>query len=157
MPKFAKGQSGNAAGRPKGSKNARTLLIESLGAGLPDLLEVTRQAALGGDMTAMRLLLDRALPMTKQVNDTVDLPGLLEADSLTGKATAVLNAIASGELPPDIGSSLVTAINSTARVAELDALAARLSQVEEKMGLADRVNRARARVIAARTQQETSE
>jgi len=157
VSKFSKGQSGNPAGRPQGSKNARTLLIESLGAGLPDLLEVTRQAALGGDMTAMRLLLDRALPMSKQVNDTVDLPGLLEAGSLTDKATAVLNAIASGDLPPDIGSSLVTAINSTARVAELDALANRISQVEEKIGLADRISRARARVMAAREQQEITE
>lgn len=155
MSKFIKGQSGNPAGRTRGSKNARTLLIESLRNGLPELLEATRQAALGGDMTAMRFLLDRALPMSKQVNENVEMPELLRAETLTDKATAVLNAVAAGNLPPDVGSHMVTAITSTARVAELDALAARITHVEENLGLADRIRRARERAHLDLAKRET--
>ena len=62
MTKFAKGQSGNPAGRPKGSKNKSTRFMELLEDDLPDLIAVLREKALDGDMNAMRLLLERLVP-----------------------------------------------------------------------------------------------
>lgn len=62
MTKFAKGQSGNPAGRPKGSKNKSTLFVELLEDDLPGLISVLRGKALDGDMNAMRLLLERLVP-----------------------------------------------------------------------------------------------
>lgn len=146
MARFKPGQSGNPAGRKPGTKTARTRITEALASDLPGLLETTKQAALGGDMVAMRLLLERALPVNKQACALLDLPAMQEATDLTGKATAVLDAIASGEVPPDVGAQLVTAITGAARVAELDALTARLDDMEERMGLADRIRKARERV-----------
>lgn len=146
MARFQKGQSGNPAGRKPGTKTARTKLVEALDADLPDLLDATKQKALEGDMVAMRLLLERALPVRRQACEPIDLPAMKSATNLTEKAGAVLDAIASGEIPPDVGAQLMTAISTTARVAELDALTDRIREVEERLGLAERMRAARLRV-----------
>src|SRR5262249_39105368 len=60
---FQKGQSGNLAGRPPGSRNEATLAAEILLEGEAEAL--TRQAielALEGDRTALKLCLERILP-----------------------------------------------------------------------------------------------
>ena len=62
MPKFIKGQSGNPAGRPAGSKNKNAQFRELLEDDLPALASVLRAKALEGDMNAMRLLLERLVP-----------------------------------------------------------------------------------------------
>ena len=62
MPKYTKGQSGNPAGRPVGSKNKCTQFRELLEEDLLALVSVLRDKALEGDMNAMRLLLERLIP-----------------------------------------------------------------------------------------------
>lgn len=70
---FQEGQSGNPAGRPKGSKDKRTELRELLEPHAPALIEKAVSMALEGDTTAMKMCLDRILPAMKSVevkNDT---------------------------------------------------------------------------------------
>jgi Family of unknown function (DUF5681) len=58
--RFQEGQSGNPNGRPKGSLNATTLAAQALLEGEAEAL--TRKAidlAKGGDITALRLCIDR--------------------------------------------------------------------------------------------------
>ena len=71
MPKFTKGQSGNPAGRPIGSKNKCTQFRELLEDDLPALVSVLRDKALEGDMNAMRLLLERLVPKVQVVDMNV--------------------------------------------------------------------------------------
>src|SRR5689334_11133102 len=63
---FSKGASGNPSGRPPGSRNKATLLMESM---LENEAEkLTRQVikmALKGDITALRLCLERLIPPRK--------------------------------------------------------------------------------------------
>lgn len=68
MAKFTKGQSGNPAGRPVGSKNKCTQFRELLEDDLPALVSVLRDKALDGDMNAMRLLLERLVPKVQVVD-----------------------------------------------------------------------------------------
>lgn len=68
MAKFTKGQSGNPAGRPVGSKNKCTQFRELLEDDLPALVSVLRDKALEGDMNAMRLLLERLVPKVQVVD-----------------------------------------------------------------------------------------
>jgi hypothetical protein len=73
--KFVKGQSGNPAGRPKGSKNAITLLKQSLELQLreqaaPDLgavLDKAVELALDGNPAMIKMLLE--MHMSKGLND----------------------------------------------------------------------------------------
>jgi hypothetical protein len=71
--KFPKGTSGNPAGRPRGSRNRSTVLIESL---LQEEAEpLTRkliEMAKAGDPIAMRLCMDRLSPARK--DRPIDLP-----------------------------------------------------------------------------------
>ncbi len=58
--RFRPGQSGNPSGRPKGARHKATMAVEALLNGEADA--ITRKAidaALAGDMTAIRLCLDR--------------------------------------------------------------------------------------------------
>ena len=71
MARFAKGQSGNPAGRPAGSKNKCTQFRELLEDDLPALVSVLRDKALEGDMNAMRLLLERLVPKVQVVDMNV--------------------------------------------------------------------------------------
>lgn len=70
---FQKGRSGNPLGRPKGSKNKTTILREAmqqkadrmLSKEVPQVLAVVIRAAKGGDMSAAKMILDRAVPVKK--------------------------------------------------------------------------------------------
>ena len=63
-------------GRPKGSKNNSTVFKEVIKAGFEekfqkdflDVLDTTIKEAKAGNMTAVKLLFDRALPVTKAVD-----------------------------------------------------------------------------------------
>ena len=74
MPKFTKGQSGNPAGRPSGSKNKANQFVDLLEDDLPALVLVLRDRALHGDMLAMRLLLERLVPKVQVVDMSIQ-PG----------------------------------------------------------------------------------
>ena len=58
---FKPGQSGNPAGKPKGTRNATTLALEALLDGqAAALTQKAIDLALAGDMAALRLCLDRS-------------------------------------------------------------------------------------------------
>ena len=79
---FQKGKSGNPLGRPKGSKNKSTILREAmlaktdrmLSKEVPKVLMVVLEAAKNGDMSAAKMILDRAVPVKKAGADDDALP-----------------------------------------------------------------------------------
>ena len=80
--KFQKGMSGNPKGRPKGSKNKSTILREAmetktdrmLSREVPKVLKVVIAAAIKGDMSAAKMILDRAVPVIKAGDGGDGLP-----------------------------------------------------------------------------------
>jgi hypothetical protein len=77
--KFLKGQSGNPAGRPKGSKNQTNLvkqaiegqLVDELANNAGDILAKAISLAKQGDPTMIKLLLDKLLPTAR--NDILNV------------------------------------------------------------------------------------
>src|ERR687887_1160830 len=100
MP-FEKGESGNPAGRPPGSRNRATLLMESLLA--DDAEAIGRKAvemAKGGDLAAIRLCVDRLAPARKGKPVLFELPPLEKpADSVVA-AGKIADAVAAGASAP---------------------------------------------------------
>jgi Family of unknown function (DUF5681) len=99
---FVKGQSGNPAGKPKGTRHATTLAAEALLGGEAEAL--TRKAielGLAGDTVALRLCLERIMPARKSRYVSFNLPAVDAASDLAPAFSAVLAAMASGELAPD--------------------------------------------------------
>jgi hypothetical protein len=79
---FVKGQSGNLAGRPKGTHDRRTELRELLEPHAGALIKKAVEMAMAGDTTAMKLCLERILPAVKSVEinpgaDLIDLKSVI--------------------------------------------------------------------------------
>jgi Family of unknown function (DUF5681) len=131
MP-FQKGESGNPAGRPRGSRNRATLLMESLLA--DDAEAIGRKAiemAKQGDMAAIRLCMDRLSPPRKGEPVAFELPPLDKpADSVAAAATIVA-AVAAGELTPSEAAELAKVIDVYVRAIETKAFDERLTKLEE--------------------------
>ena len=116
------GQSGNPLG-PKPGASCRALLMarewtESVG--LPRLME----AAEGGDMDAIKLLVQLGMPRTKAV--TVPQP-------LPSSPAGVLDAMASGELDADTASTAMGAHLTAAKIKELADLETRIQALERAL------------------------
>jgi Family of unknown function (DUF5681) len=128
---FQKGESGNPAGRPRGSRNRATLLMESLLA--DDAEAIGRKAiemAKQGDMAAIRLCMDRLSPPRKGEPVAFELPPLDKpADSVVAAATIVA-AVAAGELTPSEGADLAKVIDVYVRAIETKAFDERLTKIE---------------------------
>lgn len=121
------GQSGNPKGRPHGVGEVAKLRAAIAG-NVPAILESLTTAALAGDVQAARLLLERALPPIKPVEQPQPLS--LPDGTLTVQGRAVLAAVAAGELAPGQGAALLGAIGTLARVAEVDELTRRIEALE---------------------------
>lgn len=116
------GQSGNPAGRPKGSRNRANLAVEEL----QDLLGANA-AALGselvglaraGNMVALRLCIDRLMPAPRNRPVNVELPAIENAGDAAQAHLAVLGAVCAGELAPAEGLQVGRVIEATMRALE---------------------------------------
>lgn len=125
---FKPGQSGNPAGKKPGSGALQKLRAE-LQVVMPEIVTQLIDMALGGDLQAMRLLLDRGYPPTKATEQPVEID-MPDDGSLTIQGRAVLSAVARGDLAPGQGAQLLAAIGSLARVIEIDELTQRIDKLE---------------------------
>lgn len=126
------GQSGNPAGRKKGSINAATRLRKMID--VEALIQRLSESAAKGNTRAAELLLDRALPPLRAVAEPVQMPGLAVAATLTAKAEAIVALAAEGKLSPDVATAMLGAIGQLAKAAEIDELARRIAALEEAHG-----------------------
>ena len=132
--RFQAGRSGNPAGRPKGSRHATTLAVEALLEGEAET--ITRkaiEAAKGGDMVAIRLVLDRICPPRKSRAIQLDLPAIGDASGVSSAQQAVIKAVCEGELLLDEAHLLSGLLEARRRALELVELEARLSELETNM------------------------
>ncbi len=113
---FAKGQSGNPAGRPRGARNRATRIAQLLLDG--EAAALSRKAielALAGDALALKLCLDRILAPQRRRAVELDLPPLREAADLVGAMTAISAAAARGEITPAEAFELAQVIDTAIR------------------------------------------
>ena len=128
--KFRPGESGNPGGRPKGTIDRRTALLKDLENDLPSMIDTLKTKALEGDLQALKILIDRVMPVRKSSYEPVSIPMLAEAASLTAKADAVITSTAEGSLAPDIAAQLINALGTAAKIEEVTELRARVEALE---------------------------
>ena len=129
---FIKGQSGNPQGRPKGS-GLSAQLRAAIEQDAPSIIAAMIEQAKAGDIQAAKALLDRVLPALKPESQAIDLPELVQAQSLADKAQTVIDSTGAGEISPSAAADMVSAIAGLARVVEVTALQQRLDELERMM------------------------
>ena len=130
--RFSKGQSGNPAGKPKGARNRTTLAVEALMEG--DAEAITRkaiEAALAGDMVAIRMVLDRIAPGPKDRAVPFDMPELKAPADAPLIISALLKAVALGDLAPSEAEAVAKLVEFYRRSVETANIEARLKLVED--------------------------
>lgn len=127
--RFKKGVSGNPSGRPVGTKNHSTLLRESLEGKGKAIASVVVDAAMNGDMTAAKLILERVMPPLRPTDAPIQI-NLPQDQGLAGSSWAILQAAADGDLAPDTAAKLIASVSQLARITEIDELQHRIEALE---------------------------
>lgn len=130
---FQKGQSGNPAGRKKGHRFPALRALDAIGQENAEALvaEVT-QKALGGDMVAARILLDRCWPAPKGRLIPLNLPPITDMASVAQAGAAVLKALGEALITVDEAASLINILNQQRQIFETEVLERRLLALEER-------------------------
>ena len=123
------GESGNPAGRKPGSGEVAKMRA-AMAEHVPALLAVLMERALGGDLGAARLLLERTIAPLKASEQAAPLT--LPDGTLTEQGRAVVAAVAAGELAPGQGAALLASLGTLAKLAEADELTRRIEALEAR-------------------------
>ena len=127
--RFGRGNSG----RPVGARNRITREAEAILDGEASAL--TRKAvelALAGDLTALRLCLDRILPARRDRPVEVDLPTVETAADHAPALAAVAAAVALGELAPAEGKAVAEVLELHRKAIETAELERRIADLEAR-------------------------
>ena len=130
---FQKGKSGNPNGRPQGSRNKATILAQNLLDGEAEVL--TRKAielAKEGDITALRLCLERLVPTRKDNPINFNLPEINSPSDLSKVTATVAKAVAESILTPTEGELVSKILERHVKALELTDIENRVRILEEK-------------------------
>jgi hypothetical protein len=95
-----------------------------------DVVSAVLEAAKGGDMQAARIILDRICPPRKERPISCKLPKLEDSRDLVAGISAVIAAVANGELTPSEGQALASLIETQRRTLETEGIEQRLMALE---------------------------
>lgn len=130
---FGKGRSGNPAGRPKGSRNRVAAALDLVFDNAAEKVAAKAiEMALEGDQQALRMCLDRLVPPRKDRPVTFDLPPIEKTADLPKATSAILHAMAAGELTPAEAADVSKSVDVHVRAIEVHDLHERLARIEER-------------------------
>ncbi|MGZ8934970.1 MAG: DUF5681 domain-containing protein [Methylobacter sp.] len=127
MAQFQKGVSGNPKGRKPGVTPGAKVR-QAIEKRADDILQSVINAAIGGDIQACKILLDRITPPLKPTAQPVQIP---VGSTLPESGANVVTATLAGDIPPDIGSALIRALTEQGKLIELEEMSERLQRLEK--------------------------
>lgn len=132
MPRFQKGQA-PGPGRPPGSLNKSTLLLDQLASEATEkvVLAVQEQAE-EGNMYAAAILLARTWPRRRGRPVQLDLPSVADTGGLVAAQAAVIAAMAKGEISPDEAASVASVLETQRRAIEINDHELRIQELEQE-------------------------
>ena len=135
--KFQKGVSGCVSGRPRGIADKRTELRKLLEPHATALVEKVIELALGGDVNAMRLCMERLIPRIKNETIKFSMPelDLTKSQSLLVIGSVILEAVANGDISPEHACHISALIEGQRKAIETGELEARVSEIEHAFNL----------------------
>ena len=122
--------SGNP-GRPRGARHKITQAIEAMLEGQHEALtQAAIDKALEGDVTALRLCLDRIAPARKDAPVSFALPEIETAQDAAKAARAILKAIAEGDVTPLEAATVMAVVEQFRRTLETTEIERRIAALE---------------------------
>jgi Family of unknown function (DUF5681) len=132
--RFKRGRSGNPHGRPAGSRNRASVMLDAIAENqAADLLQTVLRRAHRGDLQAAALIFSRIWPIRK-ARVRFDLPSLDRAADLPRALAAVVAAVSNGLLSPDEAAAVATVLNAQRAAIELGEIEQRLRGLEQRTG-----------------------
>lgn len=132
--RFLPGASGNPQGKPLGSRNWASVLAENLLDGQAEALaQKAVEMALAGDVPALRLCLERLVPMRKERPIVLELPAPESAQGISAGFSKLVEALTHGELTPTETNSAAVLLESARRALETTELARRIEEMEQRL------------------------
>ncbi len=129
------------SGRPAGSKNRTTQLLEQLAEGEAEqIIQKVLEKAKAGDDACLRMLMDRLWPPRKGQPVKLNSPPLKTSADVLNAIRMLWSAIADGHLTPDEASALsLVAERSMAAISEQETLK-RIETLEKDRERSDATN-----------------
>jgi hypothetical protein len=129
--RFAKGFSGNPAGKPTGCRNRASRLAEALLDGEVEALTRTAvERALDGNAAALRLCFDRLIAPRRARPVELDLPPIADPADAAVAMAAVTAAVAAGDMTPSEGAAAAKVVETYVRAIEVSYFDRRLRALE---------------------------
>jgi uncharacterized protein DUF5681 len=126
-------QPGNP-GRPRGSKNRTTRLLEELVAGEGEkLAQKMVELALAGNVKCLELCLDRLMPRRSGRPIDFTLPPVNEAKDVIVAMAGITTAVNDGRLTTEEAGQMVHILNGYAKALETYGFAARIAALESQI------------------------
>jgi hypothetical protein len=128
-------------GRPTGSKNKTTQMVEQLAEGQAEqLVQKVLERALAGDVACLRMMLDRLWPPRKGQPVNVPMPPINTSQDVFPAIASIWTAIREGRLTPDEASALSIVIDRSVQAIELHDIVKRIAALEEARDKRDEKN-----------------
>jgi len=122
-------------GRRKGARHKVTVAAQALLDGEAEALTRTCiDKAKEGDMTALRLCLERIVPPRKDRPIDISLPKVETAADVAAAHGAIIEAMAMGEITPDEANTVAGVLEARRKAIETVEHEARVSELEAKGG-----------------------
>lgn len=130
---FQKGLSGNPKGRPKGSCGKSTQLAQSiLQDNATEICHQLIEQAKRGNVQAIKIVIDRILPICKERHITVDLPQIKSPSDVLTAINLITAAVSEGKISPSEGEALGRIVDINIKTLELNSYEERLRALEAK-------------------------
>ncbi|WP_206185984.1 DUF5681 domain-containing protein [Sphingosinicella sp. BN140058] len=114
---FLPGRSGNPAGRPRGARNKASRLLEMLSDGEEEAIaRAVIERALAGEWPALRACFTRLMPPAKSAAVEIDLPDTATRADVAEAGSALIAAMAAGEITPLEAEQVMKLLTAHARL-----------------------------------------
>ncbi len=133
MPRFQKGQP-PGPGRPPGSLNKSTLLLDQLASEATEKIVLSvQERAEKGDMYAAAILLARTWPRRRGRPVRLDLPSVADTGGLVAAQAVMIAAMAEGEISPDEAASVASVLEMQRRAIEINDHAHQIAELRAEV------------------------
>lgn len=127
---FKPGQSGNVAGRPKGSRDRKNVVAAEFAKEGSAIARVVIDAAKEGDMQAASLILTRISPPLRAQAEKVSFQ--LDPDApIADQARQILAATANGDIDPDTCKLLLDCLSAYIGMKDMETFIAEFKRLKD--------------------------